>query len=256
MANSWGYDGSQLHPPHMSAWAKVLLGWTVPQVPTVGTNTLIRTEEYPTNEYPNQVYKIGSEFGFAANEYLLIEYRKPFWLNGGVAIFHVDEGVGYNEEGYPGQVVDNKPWPQNGKHYSIAVLPADGLYELERDINQGNSKDLYKGGAMLLPSNGNPNDGPFPNSDSYQGGDLRRTGVGIFVNSLPGGSTMTFEFATNASPTTFNLPTPAPTLEPTSPNVAPAIVPTEPSPFPTFSPSEHVKEEEEESYCSKHPKNT
>mmetsp|Transcript_56401 Transcript_56401/g.136859 ORF Transcript_56401/g.136859 Transcript_56401/m.136859 type:complete len:850 (+) Transcript_56401:1929-4478(+) len=244
MANSWGYDGSQLHPPHMSAWAKVLLGWTVPQVPTVGTNTLIRTEEYPTNEYPNQVYKIGSEFGFASNEYLLIEYRKPFWLNGGVAIFHIDEGVGYSEEGYPGQVVDNTLWPQNGKHYRIAVLPADGLYELERDINQGNSNDLYKGGAMLLPSNGNRNDGPFPNSDSYQGGDLRQTGVGIFVNSLSGGSTMTFEFATNASPTTFDLPTPAPTLKPTSPNVAPAIVPT---PFPTFSPSEQVEEEEEDS---------
>ena len=58
---------------------------------------------------------------------------------------------------------------------------------------------------------------------------------------------MTFEFATNASPTTFDLATPAPTLKTTSPNVTPAIVPAEPSPFPTFPPSKQQEEEEEDS---------
>jgi hypothetical protein len=218
MANSWGYDGSQLHPPHMSAWAKVQLGWSVPRLPVIGANTLMRTEEEVTDEYQHHVYRIGSEFGFPSNEYLLIEYRKPFWLNGGIAIYHIDESVGYNDEGYPGQLDDEDVmWPTNGKHYRVALIPADGLYDLEQDVNQGNSKDLYSNGAMLLPSVGNPVEGPFPNSDSYQGGNLFQTGVGIFANSVSGGRSISFEFAINASPTTFALPTTAPTSKPFMP---------------------------------------
>jgi hypothetical protein len=228
----------------MSAWAKVFLGWSIPHTPDVGVNTLMRTEEYPTDEFPNQVYRIGSEFGFPPNEYLLIEYRKPFWLNGGIAIFHIDESVGYNDEGYPGQVVNDQVWPENGRHYRISLLPADRLYELERDINQGNSKDLYKAGAMLLPSEGKPNDGPFPNSDSYQGGNLVPTGVGIFANSFSGDSTMNFEFAVNASSRSFVLPTLSPSWMPTSnPSSLPSSVswpnenPEDPSATPSQSPS-------------------
>jgi hypothetical protein len=182
----------------LSAWSKARLGWITPQTPYDGgedQNRVARSEGYATTEVPHHVYKIGDgEFGFPLNEYLMIEYRKTDWMKGGIAIYHVDEQPGnYNKEGYPGQIQDEIKWPSNGNHYKIALMAADGNYDLEKRINQGNSDDLFSIGQSLLPST--DANGPFPNTDSYQKGDINRTGVQIYVTSDTEESYMTFLFS-------------------------------------------------------------
>jgi M6 family metalloprotease-like protein len=116
VANSWGFDGSQRYPPLMSAWTKIALGWTTPNVITAdGTYTLEQACDSPL------VYKINHTFPIG--EYLLIENRQPCSFDGdipqgGLAIFHVDSSasVNHNTEGYP----TVSGW--NGTHYRVALL--------------------------------------------------------------------------------------------------------------------------------------
>ena len=177
MADSWGVDGSQRYPPMMSPWSKMQLGWLAPTTLEVrGDYSLRRSWEYP------DVYKIllGS-----ASEYLLMENRQPgsydvFLPQGGLAVWHVDDDMSQyanSREGYPGQL----GWPENGKHYQVALLQADGKYDLERGRNRGDYSDLFRydrffGVDHLSPSNStDPKLGPFPNTDSYRKGSVGRT---------------------------------------------------------------------------------
>jgi hypothetical protein len=172
------------------------LGWTTPRTPSIGVeNRVSRSEGYPTSEAPDQAFKIGDgEFGFPLGEYLLVEFRQSDLLLGGIAIYHVDEQQSdYDTEGYPGQIDGGIEWPYNGNHYKIALLPADEKFELEQDINLGNSNDLYSIGQSLLPSA--DENGPFPNTDSYQYGVIERTGVKVCITSDVDGPYMTFLFA-------------------------------------------------------------
>jgi len=177
MADSWGVDGSQRYPPMMSPWSKIQLGWLAPTTLEVrGDYSLRRSWEYP------DVYKI--RLG-SASEYLLIENRQPgsydvLLPQGGLAVWHVDDDMSQfanSLEGYPGQL----GWPENGKHYQVALLQADGKYDLERGRNRGDYSDLFRydryfGVDHLSPSNSSdPKLGPFPNTDSYRKGSVGRT---------------------------------------------------------------------------------
>ena len=196
MANSWGYDGSQLYPPQMSAYSKMKLGWTTPRVPSVGLNRVARSEVQTTWQARNHLYKVGDgRFGYPRGEYLLIEYRKTEWLRGGLAIYHIDENAPYDDEGYPGQVDRfGRAWPQNGLHYKIALVPADGQFGLERGDNQGNSLDLFTSGQYLVPKSVLPGPNQHPNTDTYQGGRVFGSGVEIYSLSDPTQNFMSFAF--------------------------------------------------------------
>jgi len=196
MGNAWGFDGSQLHPPEFSAWTKLQLGWTASKTPVVGVeNRVSRSGRNPTQVASDKVYKIGDGvFGFPAGEYLLIEYLAIDSSEGGIAIYHVDEQSGYNTEGYPDQIDGGIRWPYNGNHYKIALMPADREFGLERGTDSGDPSDLYTFGRSLSPGEGAT--GPFPNTDSYQNGIVKRTGVRVCVTSRGGfRSHMAFLFA-------------------------------------------------------------
>lgn len=161
MANSWGFDNTQLHPPHFSAWSKIELGWATPTVITSpGLYDLVQAETNP------QIYRI--DHGYPPGEYLLIENRQPVGIEtairqGGLCIYHIDEQADDFTEGYPGQ----SGWPQNGNHYRVALLQADGDYDLEKGYNRGDRGDAYhEGGASEISPV------TTPNTHAYQGGNI------------------------------------------------------------------------------------
>lgn len=196
MANTDVTAAKQERPPYLDPWSKIRLGWaTLLNITKAGTYSLL------PSCVEDRVYKIS--LGFAQNEYLLIENRQnacPFdkFMNvtgtktGGLAIYHIDENIpdflvdgdepnpppnpAMYVQGFPGQV----GWPANGKHYKVALLQADGKYELENGangMNRGTSADLFGDGQTLGPSTSGA--GPFPNTDGYAFKTVKRTGITI-----------------------------------------------------------------------------
>lgn len=192
MANSWGFDGSQKSPPHMSPWSKERMGWLSPTIlDTAGTYTLNEAE------FNAEAYRI--DLGYPSGEYLLIENRQPSGFDwampqGGLVIWHIDEAAGYNTQGYP----VNGSW--TGSHYKVAVLQADGNYNLEKGNNRGDSGDpWHAAGNNELTVSLNPDTGPWPNTDAYQGNVFVQTNNRIYDISTSGPS-MTFSFEVIGTP--------------------------------------------------------
>ncbi len=212
MANSWGFDGSQRHPPHFSPYSKIALGWVTPTVIGPGTYSAAQSQFTP------EVFRIDT--GFPNGEYLLIENRQPVGIEsimpqGGLCIWHIDEAKCCNtDEGYPGQA----GWPGNNRHYRVALLQADGDYDLERNNNRGDGGDVYHlGGVRSIGVT------TTPNTDSYQFGNITETGI-IINNISAASSVMSFTYGGGppdpAAPTAetnstirylrFDAPPPAP----------------------------------------------
>lgn len=181
MANSWGFNGSQLSPPHLSPWSKLQLGWVTATTIDPGTHSIAEAEVSPS------VLRI--DRGYPAGEYLLVENRQPVGMDyampqGGLVIWHIDEIAPHNREGHPGQV----DWPENGNHYRVAVLQADGQFGLERGFNRGDRYDVYHGfGVDEISAD------TLPNTDAYQGGTITVTGNRIHEISAAG-PVMSFTF--------------------------------------------------------------
>jgi len=182
MANSWDFGGTQRCPPHFSPWSKINLGWYSPAV-------ISQPGQYVLNEaeFNPEVFRIDA--GFPTNEYLLVENRQNAGFDctipqGGLIVWHIDDQAGYNTEGYPGQ----GNWPQNGNHYRVAVLQADGNYNLERGNNRGDSGDAHHAAGVDAIG---PGPGNYPNTDTYQGGVVTQTGITI-SNISAAGASMTF----------------------------------------------------------------
>lgn len=194
MANSWGGDGSQQPPPLMSAWSKIKLGWLTPAELTIPGNYSL---ENSLNS--SLVYQVMD--GYPAEEYLLLENRRRRNISGkvvdniptngdGLVIWHIDDVSDYNTQGYPGQ----PGWPENGNHYRVAVLQADGDYDLEKGNNRGDSGDAYRGGFVdaIGPAS-------TPSTDSYQLGSSYQTGHEV-TSVSSAGSIMSFDFNVGQAP--------------------------------------------------------
>lgn len=234
MANSWGSNGRQLHIPYMSAWSKVVLGWVTPVEPEPGIN-IIDAAAIQNPEHP-QVYIIKE--GFPEGEFLLIENRQPIGFDkllpqGGLAIWHIDYGLhgsyymphvfySQSNEGHPLQ----EGWPENGNHYAVALLQADGLYDLERNFNLGDWSDLFHADDIneLVPCK-DQNACQYPNTDTYQEGNIHRTNVHV-TDISASGTTMTFNYAVREFVSTES-PSLSPTTNPTfTPSTSPSYSPT------------------------------
>ena len=101
-------------------------------------------------------------------------------------IWHIDTLKDNNrEEGWPGQ----PGWPENNKHYKVALLGADGSYHLEKGLNPGDAGDVFhEGGVTSLDSSVDS----FPNTASYQNGKLMETGI-VIKHIRSDGENMVFD---------------------------------------------------------------
>jgi hypothetical protein len=217
------------------------LGWITAVEPVEGINTIEATQ-IPNPTY-GQIYWI--QQGFPEGEFLLIENRQRIGYdkkmpNTGLLIWHVDYGSGspndfkhsLNDEGFPGQ----EGWPENGNHYGVSLLQADGLYELERGKDSGDGGDYFHGLGVdeLLPCQ-HSTACQYPNTDAYQGGVITRTN-NFITNISVTGNVMTFKYHVETGDDVTDEPTAIPT---TTPSVAPTLYPTDsPSSRPSWAPSD------------------
>jgi len=190
MANSWGWDYTGNVPPSFSAWSKYVLGWINPSnLTTPGT--------YELNDIESNDEAFIISLPYADGEFLLIENRQPILSDrqmpdGGLLIWHIDHMVSSenDHEGYYGQAF----WPENGYHYMVAVLQADGEFGLEHGYG-ADAGDMFTGSMDILHNSLDSH----PSSLGYQYGVVNPAGFVIQNVSKGEDGVMSFTFASDDS---------------------------------------------------------
>lgn len=177
----------------------IISGWNS----TVSLNSYSKGSTITTYADPKATQTVYRWNGSKSNEYFLIENIKKTGRysnmpDEGLLIWHVDEN-GNN----------NYNQMTSSRHYKVSVEQADGLFELERNINWGRANDLFHFGYKTAFD-----DTTTPNSKWWNG-----VSSGLKISDIgPVGTTMTFTLdsgttATNTAPvvdaganSTFTLP--------------------------------------------------
>jgi M6 family metalloprotease-like protein len=176
-AGTGGYDimsngMSATNPIEPSAELKRSAGWTTPTLlpgaPTTGLSLATSSG--------NAAYR----FNKNGNEWYLLENRQKTGRDAalptsGLALWHID-------------TTGNNSLQQmtNAQHYYVTLVQADGDWDLENNVNQGDSGDLYK-------STGNDAATPCtdPNTDWWDGSVSNLSITNISASQ----ATMTFDFS-------------------------------------------------------------
>jgi hypothetical protein len=151
----------------MDAWSKYYLGFADPIEikPEDGnqTITLRASANYP------DIYKVEVP-GSNGKEYFMLENRQQIGYDKGLAytvdgqnlhglvVYHVDENVLVRNFHRPNEAA-NWDWNNRGKnykdpetgenHYGIQVVQADGKWDMEKYMNDGDSSDPFPGTANV-----------------------------------------------------------------------------------------------------------
>ncbi len=157
---SWNgpYPGGS-SPAHPCAWSRIEMGFAA------STNITSNTNGVAINnvEQNSTIYRLWNS-GNIGPEYFLVENRQKIGYDfnipqAGLLIWHIDENKAANDqEWYPGQ--------PGGTHYKVALEQADGLFEMEHDIDQGDAADPFPGTGNKTSFDAVSS----PNSDSYISG--------------------------------------------------------------------------------------
>ncbi len=157
-------------PAHMDPWSKLFEGWIAPRLVT-GTLVDEPIDQAATSPAVYQLLAGTATSG----EYFLVENRQKVGYDAGLPgagllIWHVDASRTSNTaECFPGG-------PSCAvSHYLLAVMQADGLFDLEKGNDQGDPGDPWPG------STGNPTFGATstPSSRLYDGRASNVTVTGI-----------------------------------------------------------------------------
>lgn len=185
-------------PVHMDAWSKIYLGFAKPILisPEAGKQTITLRSSAQSPD----IYKIVVP-GSAGKEYFLLENRQQvgydrglaFTVDGanlhGLVIYHIDENVLTRNFNRPNEAA-NWDWNNRGKnykdsqtgenHYGIAVVQADGNWDMEKYVNDGDSGDVFPGTTNTIKLNANIKSNPNTVSYYKWGADSRGyTGITI-----------------------------------------------------------------------------
>lgn len=182
MANgSWnGTMGNS--PAAPDAWCRVQLGFVVPTVVTgsVSGATLPRVEDSA------KIYRLWPTAP-PGDEYFLVENRQKTGYDtylpaAGILIWHIDEAQnGNTHEWYPGHTASG--------NYLVALEQADGMWELEQNLDNGDAGDPFPGTLDKRTFS----DASTPNSKSYAG-----TATYVTVTNISASSPlMTCDFQTS-----------------------------------------------------------
>lgn len=134
-------------PCRLNAWCKMEMGWLTPTIlPATGSFNLINSSD------SNMAYRMNSQL---SNEYFLLENRQQkkwdrFLPGRGLAIWHIntDKADNYRLFGMNDVNTDTAM-------FGVGLVQADGLRELERDIDSGDEGDLYPGSRNNTSFTGN-----------------------------------------------------------------------------------------------------
>lgn len=165
------YSGSSVNPVHPCAYLKHIAGWTETTVLT-GPQTNL-----PLTAGTNSIYKYNHPT--LSTEYYLIENRQKTGRDAslpdsGLALWHIDvNGSNNNQQMTP------------SSHYKVTLVQADGRWDLEHNVNYGDSTDLW--GAPTYVQCGPTT---TPNTNWWSGAASE---LSIFQISAPA-TTMTFSF--------------------------------------------------------------
>ncbi|MFN4083481.1 MAG: M6 family metalloprotease domain-containing protein [Bacteroidia bacterium] len=163
---NWGLMGGgpwlnqERTPCHFEPWCKIQLSWLNPIVINqTGTYNLTNSAD------SNIVYRVNTP---NPNEYFLLENKQrkkfdAFTPGRGLAIWHINT---LRTNLYPGSNTVNT----DTARYGVGLKQADGLRELERNVNRGNAGDLYPGTTnnRTFNDNSNPDSKLHPNSQGIK----------------------------------------------------------------------------------------
>jgi immune inhibitor A len=171
---SWNNNG--LTPSQPSAWVKKTLGWVSPTNVT-SDQSGVSLVDIETNAKMYRLWTGGS----TGKEYFLVENRQKKGFDShlpssGLAIWHIDE---------------NRTTNSDETHYLVALEQADAKLDLEKNVNNGDAGDLYRGTS----ANSTFDTSSTPNSKSYSGSDTKVSVSNINDSS----STITFDVKVGAA---------------------------------------------------------
>jgi immune inhibitor A len=172
-------------PAHFDAWCRSFLGFAAP----INVTGSISGAAFPEVENTPTIYRLWTS-GQAGPQFFLAENRQKTGFDSalpheGLMIYHVDENESGNDnQWYPGYT--------SSGHYKVALEQADGDWDLEQDINSGDSGDPYPGSS----NNRTFNNTSTPDSKSYA---FANTYVSV-TNISNNGSNMTADLAVVNAP--------------------------------------------------------
>jgi M6 family metalloprotease-like protein len=145
---AWGaVDRPGDSPVHLCAWSKYVLGWIDP----VPVSEKLTNEVIGPAGTNDDVYLFYPDNQIDSQEYYLIENRQLIGFDAGLpgtglAIWHIDEDKAtYNNRDNTQECLPSSDCLDT--HYRVALIQADGHWDLETGYNRGDNGDLYPGAS-------------------------------------------------------------------------------------------------------------